>query len=168
MRRAHTSARGITAWLLACTVALGCSEPTRQPTASRADLSVAVVSAPVPASSSSDGVPNWAIFSVDVLLRNPSDVVVRMPGCGPALEQETQLGTWTVVAEKLCALGAGDFLELPPGSERRSSETLITSYARSSWSGAAAGGRFRLLYRFAAVGQVGTLDEARSEPFELK
>ena len=147
---------------------MGCSEPTHEPTTPRADLSVAVVSEPVPAFASTDGVPNWAIFSVDVLLRNPSDVVVRMPGCGPALEQETQLGTWTVVAEKMCALGGGDFVELAPGSERRSNETLVTTYARSSWSGAAAGGRFRLLYRFAAVGQAGTLDEARSEPFELK
>jgi hypothetical protein len=168
MRRAHTSARGITAWLLVCAAALGCSEPTREPTTPRADLSVAVVSEPIPASSSTEGVPNWAIFTVDVLLANPSDVLVRIPGCGPALEQETLLGGWTIVSEKMCALGAGDAIELPPRSERRSSETIITTYARSSFSGAASLGRYRLLYRFAPVGQVGPLDEARSEPFELK
>jgi hypothetical protein len=130
-------------------------------------LSVAVVSEPSPASTSSDGIPNWAIFSVDVLLTNPSDIVVRIPGCGPALEQETQSGSWIVVAEKMCALGAGDAIDLSPKSERRTSETILTMYARSSFSGAAIG-RYRLLYRFTAVGQVGTLDEARSEPFELK
>ena len=131
-------------------------------------MNVVVESEPVPASSSTDGVANWSIFSVDVLLANPSDVVVRLPGCGPALEQETQLGGWTVVSEKMCALGAGDAIELPPRSERRSSETIITTDARSSFSGAAAPGHYRLLYRFAAAGQVGALDEARSEPFELK
>jgi hypothetical protein len=130
-------------------------------------MSVAVVSEPVPASSSSDGIPNWAIFSIDVVLTNRSNVVVRIPGCGPALEQETQSG-WIVVAEKMCALGAGDAIELSPKSERRSSETIITMYARSSFSGAASVGRYRLLYRFAPVGQAETLDEARSEPFELK
>jgi len=167
MPRAQTSTCAIAAWLVACAFVVGCSD-TNGPTAPRADLSVAVVSEPIPGSSSSDGVPNWAIFSVDVLLANPSDVVVRLPGCGPALEQETQAGSWTVVTEKMCALGAGDAIELSPKSERRSSETIITTYARSSFSGAASPGRYRLLYRFAAVGQVGTLDEARSEPFELK
>ena len=127
-----------------------------------------MVSEPIPGSSSSDGIPNWAIFSVDVLLTNPSDVVVRIPGCGPAVEQETPSGGWIVVAEKLCALGAGDAIELSPKSERRSSETIITTYARSSFSGAASPGRYRLLYRFTEAGQVGTLDEARSAPFELK
>lgn len=168
MRRAHTSARSIAAWLLVCASAAGCSATTGEPTPPRADLSVAVLSEPIPASSSSEGVPNWATFSVDVLLKNPSDVVVRIPGCGPALEQETQLGGWVVVSEKLCALGAGDAIELPPMSERRSSETLITTYARAAASQAATPGRYRLLYRFGAVGQVGALDSARSEPFELK
>ena len=167
MHRTHTSARGIPAWLLASAFALACSE-TNAPTGPRASLSVAVVSEPIPGSSSSEGVPNWAIFSVDVLLTNPSDVVVRIPGCGPAVEQETQLGGWIVVAEKLCALGAGDAIELPPRSERRSSETIITTYARSSFSGAASPGRYRLLYRFTETGQAGPLDEARSIPFELK
>ena len=74
---------------------------------------------------------------------------------GPQLEQETQSGSWIVVAEKLCALGAGDAIELSPMSERRTSETIITTYARSSFSGAASPGRYRLLYRFAETGQVG-------------
>jgi hypothetical protein len=166
MRRAHTSARGIAAWLLAC-AAMGCSD-TNAPTATRPRLNVAVVSEPVPLSSSSDGVPNWATFSVDVLLANPSDVAVRLPGCGPALEQETQLGGWIVVAEKFCALGAADAVELQPWTQRRTTETLITTYARAAASAAATPGRFRLLYRWTAVGQVGALEEARSEPFELK
>ena len=126
-----------------------------------------MLSEPIPASSSTEGLPNWATFSVDVLLTNPSDVVVRIPGCGPALEQETRLGGWVVVTEKLCALGAGDAIELPPMTERRSSETLFTTYARAA-AQAATPGRYRLLYRFATVGQVGALNEARSEPFELK
>ena len=167
MCRAHTSARGIAAWLLVCATAAGCSASSSEPTPTGADLSVAVVSEPVPGSSSSDGVRNWSIFSVDVLLTNASTVIVRIPGCGPALEQETSAGSWIVVAEKMCALGAGDAIELPPSSERRSSETLVTTYARSSFSGAAVG-RYRLLYRFAAAGQVGALDEARSAAFELK
>ena len=166
MHRRHMSVRGATAWLLACAFALGCGE-TSEPTVPRATLEVAVESEPIPSSSSVDGVPNWTVFSVDVRLTNASDVVVSIPGCGPALEQETPLGGWVVVTQMMCALGAGDAVELAPRSERRSRES-IALYPRSTATEARTPGRFRLLYRFTAVGQVGTLDEARSEPFELK
>ena len=166
MNRPHTSVRGVAAWLLACTLALGCGE-THEPTAPRAALNVAVESEPTPLTSSVDGVPSWAVFSVDVRLANTSDVVVRLPGCGPALEQERPLGEWIIVTQMMCALGAGDAIELSPKSERRSSQTF-TLYPRSTASEARTPGRFRLLYRFAAVGQVGAFDEARSAPFELK
>jgi hypothetical protein len=99
-----------------------------------------------------------------VLVKNQSDVAVRIPGCGPALEYETQVGSWTVVAETLCALGAGDAREIPPMSERQWRQT-IGAVARSA---TVPPGRVRLLFRYAAVGQIGALDEARSAPFELK
>lgn len=126
-------------------------------------MSVAVVSAPSPASTSSEGVPNWAIFSVDVLVKNQSDVAVQIPGCGPALERETQAGSWPIVVEMLCALGAGDAIELPPMSERQWRQTIAASR-----SDGISPGRYRLMFRYAAAGQVGSLDEARSVPFELK
>ena len=167
MHRRHMSVRGAAAWLLACAFALGCTE-TGEPTGPRASLSVAVVSEPIPFSSSIDGIANWTSFSVDVALANESDVVVSLPGCGPVVEQETPQGGWIAVAQMMCALGAGDAIELAPRSERRSSQT-ITLYPRSTATEARTPGRFRLLYRFTAEGQAGgVLDEARSDPFELK
>src|SRR4029450_10313492 len=82
-------------WLLASAVALGCSEPTAQP---HANLSVTVVSEPIPWSTASiNGAPNWASgFSVDVVLRNQSAVAsAEYLQCGPSLERESQPGTWT-------------------------------------------------------------------------
>ena len=163
MQRAHISARGVAAWLLASAVAIDCSEPT-EPPAPRASLSVAVLSAPRPSSTSVDGAPNWNIFSVDVVVKNQSNVAARIPGCGPALEVESPAGGWTVVAEMLCALGAGDAIELPPMGERQWRPTIVMG----SRSATTSPGRVRLLFRYHAVDPVGPLDEARSAPFELK
>jgi hypothetical protein len=160
MRPAHTSSCGLAAWLLASVIAVGCSEPTEPPP--RATLSVAVVGDPIPGATSFVG-SGWTSFSVDVLVKNESDVAVQMPGCGPAVERESQAGSWPIVAEMLCALGAGDAIELPPRSERQWRQTIAASR-----SDALAPGRYRLMFRYAATGQVGPLDEARSAPFELK
>lgn len=150
--------------LLLCSVAaIDCSKPTEPPTP-RATLSVAVVSAPSANSTSVDGAPNWNTFSVDVVVKNQSNVAARIPGCGPALEVESPAGTWTVVAEMLCALGAGDAIELSPMGERYWRPTIVMA----SRSATVSPGRVRLLFRYHAVGQVGALDEARSAPFELK
>ncbi len=142
----------------------GCSEPTEP--APRATLSVAVVSEPIPGPDSYysiDGAPNWSSFSVDVLVRNQSDVAVRLVGCGPALERESQRGSWPIVTEMLCALGAGDAIELAPRSERQWRQTIAASRSDTM-----SPGRYRLMFRYAAVGQVGLADEARSAPFELR
>jgi hypothetical protein len=40
--------------------------------------------------------------------------------------------------------------------------------SRSTASVARTPGRFRLLYRFATIGQMGAFDEARSRPFQLQ
>jgi hypothetical protein len=160
MGRAHTTARAVAAWLLTGTIAAGCSEPTAQP---RAKLSVAVVSEPIPGSTSN--VPSrWNTFSVDVLLKNQSDVAVKIPGCGPTLERESPTGEWTAAARMICALGAGDDRELPPMGERQFRETIFTG----SSSDGMFPGRFRLMYYYAAAAQAGKADEARSAPLELK
>jgi len=161
MRPAHTFSCGLAAWLLASVIAVGCSEPTEPPP--RATLSVAVVGDPILGAASFASGPGWTSFAVDVLVKNESDVAVEIPGCGPALEHESQAGSWPIVAEMLCALGAGDAIELPPRSERQWRQTIATSR-----SDALSPGRYRLMFRYAATGQVGPLDEARSAPFDLK
>jgi hypothetical protein len=159
MRPAHTSARAIAGWLLASVIALGCSGATEP--APRANLSVTVVS--VPDYYLIDGAPNQTTFSVDILVKNESDVAVQIPGCGPVLERESQPGSWTIVAQMLCALGAGDAIELSPRSERQWRQMIAASR-----SDPLSPGRYRLMFRYAAAGQAGALDEARSAPFELK
>lgn len=104
------------------------------------------------------------MFTVDVRIRNESDVVVQIPGCGPTLERESPTGEWIAMSRMICALGAGDLRELPPMSERIVHESVTAgSSSESTFPG-----RFRLMYLYAAAGQSGRADEARSAPFELK
>jgi hypothetical protein len=160
MHRAHTAARGIAAWLLAGLVATGCSEPT----APHASLSVAVVSDPIPGSTFVGGAPNWNTFSVDVVVRNESDVAAQLNPCGPELEYESSAGEWIADASRMCALGGGGAIELPPRSERQWRETLVPPPQTATGSPA----RVRLLFLYFTVGVAGTADEARSGPIELR
>jgi hypothetical protein len=156
MHRAHTAARGIAAWLLAGVVATGCSEPTAQPHAS---LSVEV-SEPIAGSTFVGGAPNWAMgFTVDIVLKNQSDVGVKVDPCGPALEHESQAGGWSSLWEPMCI--EGSMIELPPKGERQLRQTSfrVTTFPPE---------RVRMLFRYWAVGQTGQADEARSGPIELR
>ncbi|HEX7977980.1 MAG TPA: hypothetical protein VF461_05220 [Gemmatimonadaceae bacterium] len=154
------AARGIVAWLLAGVIATGC----REPTAPHASLSVAVVSDPIPGSSFVGGAPNWNTFSVDVVVRNESDVAAEIAPCGPQLEYESPAGEWIADASRMCALGGGGTIELPPRSERQWRETLVPPPLTVTGSPA----HVRLLYWYATVGVSGLADEARSGPIELK
>ena len=164
MSRSPTALPRTVTWLLASAVALGCSEPTAQP---HANLSVTVVSEPIPWSTASiNGAPNWAGgFSLDVLLRNQSTVAsAEYLQCGPALERESQPGTWTRDVEPMCALEGTNPIVVPPLGEVQLHSTIFGGYPVTT----VAPGRFRLLYRYFTTGVAGTADEARSAPFELK
>jgi hypothetical protein len=159
MHRPPISARRVVTWLLAGALSLGCSEPT----APHASLSVAVLSAPIPGSTFVGGAPNWNTVTVDVLVRNESDVVADLNPCGPEVEYESPAGEWTADS-KLCALVGGNAIVLPPNSERQFRETFIPP----SRSATGTPVRLRLLYLYFAAGVAGRADEARSAPFELK
>jgi hypothetical protein len=157
MHQAQISAPGIAAWLVVAMVATGCSEPTAQP---HATLSVAVSEPSPVATPFVDGTPNWgAGFSVDILLKNQSDVGVLVSPCGPVLEHETQSGEWGSLSEQSCI--ENPMIELPPKGERPLGRSTFRVTTRPPE-------RVRVLFQYWAVGQTGEADEARSDPFELK
>jgi hypothetical protein len=122
-----------------------------------------VVSGPIPGSTFVGGAPNWNTFTVDVVVRNESDVVANPNPCGPQVEYESTAGEWTEDTQMCAAALLGD-IELPPRSER---QWRVTRNPPSR-TGAASPLRVRLLYRYFTIGVAGSAGEARSEPFELK
>jgi hypothetical protein len=158
MHRAHVAARAA-AWLAASVLAIDCSEPTKP----HASLTVAVVSGPIPGSTLVGGAPNWNTFTVDVVVRNESDVAAQLNPCGPQLEYQTPTGEW-IVDQQLCGLPGGIIIEVAPRGERQFRETRIPP----SRSVTGTPVRVRLMYQYFTPGVAGIADEARSEPFALK
>jgi hypothetical protein len=157
MYRAPAAAH-VAAWLVASVLAIDCSEPTKP----HASLSVAVVSGPIPGSTFVGGAPNWNTFTVDVVVRNESDVAAQLNPCGPRMEYQTPTGEWTADTQ-FCAAVGGIIIELAPRSERQWREMRIPP----SRSVTGTPVRVRLLYQYFTPGTAGVVDEARSEPIEL-
>jgi hypothetical protein len=111
----------------------------------------------------------WGQFRVEVTLRNPTASTIRVYSCGPAAERESAAG-WQRALEPICSLAGPGYLELPPGSERMETAQIagaLSGNGGPEFLGGVLAGRYRLLYRYGAVGQVGLLDEARSTPFDV-
>jgi hypothetical protein len=163
MHRAHTAAR-TAAWLLASALAIDCGEPTKP----HASLTATVVSEPTPRSTASaNGSPFWTGgFSVDVLVKNQSDVAAQIDMCGgPELEVESQPDVWTSAGVPMCALteGTSGMIDVPPRGERQWSQPVYPPSSAVPLSPR----RVRLLFRYWTVGTSGEADELRSTPFEL-
>lgn len=164
MHRAHTTARAAV-WLVASTLAIDCSEPTKP----HASLALTVVSEPTPRSTASaNGSPFWTGgFSVDVLVKNESDLAAQISMCGgPELEVESQPDVWSSAGVPMCALSGGTsgIIDVPPRGERRWSQSVYPPSSAVQLSP----GRVRLLFRYWTVGASGEADELRSAPFELR
>jgi hypothetical protein len=163
MQRGHTAARAA-AWLLASALAIDCSEPTKP----HASLTATVVSEPIPRSTASaNGSPFWTGgFSVDVLVKNQSDLAAQINMCGgPELEVESPPDGWTSAGVTMCALagGASDIIDVPARGEVLRTQTVFPPSSSVKLSP----GRVRLLFRYWTVGMWGEADELRSAPFEL-
>jgi hypothetical protein len=163
MYRAHIAVRAA-AWLLASVLAIDCSEPTKP----HASLALTVLSEPTPRSTASvNGSPFWTGgFSVDVLVKNESDVAAQINMCGgPELEVESQPDVWTSAGVPMCAAGGtSGIIDVPPRGERQWNQSVYPPSSAVQLSPA----RVRLLLRYWTVGTWGSADELRSAPFELK
>lgn len=111
----------------------------------------------------------WAQFSVPVTLRNPSDVAMRVVGCGPLAEREVAPQQWETALSPFCDL-LGPVLEIPAHGEIVR-ETMVSgslsSAAGPMFLGGVLGGRYRLVYYYAVAGFAGNMPQARSVPFDV-
>jgi hypothetical protein len=155
---------GIAVTVMACAALAGCSDTTAVRHGSLL-VTVASPSAIATQSASADTVKGRS--PVEVTLENASSYTVRVYSCVATLEHETPTG-WSTAAEPFCSLTAPGYRELPPSSRQTVRESIMASLSGNAGLGMVGGvlaGRYRLLYRYAAVGNEGPLDEARSAPF---
>lgn len=111
----------------------------------------------------------WAQFSVPVTLRNPSDVAVRVEGCGPLAEREVTPQQWETALSPFCDL-ISSALEVPAHSEIVRSAVVVGSLSSAAgpmFLDGVLGGRYRLVYFYSVSGFAGSLPQARSAPFDV-
>jgi hypothetical protein len=150
---------------LACAT-IACSDTT---VARHGALTVTVDSPNVLATRTAPASVVWGRFSVEVTLRNPSAYTVAVFSCGATAERETPNG-WVTALEPVCALSNGVIIELPPSGERTVTEHIngaLSGNAAPEFASGVLAGRYRFLYRYAALGDAGAMDEARSAPFDV-
>jgi hypothetical protein len=111
----------------------------------------------------------WAQFTVPVTLRNPSDVSVRVEGCGPLAEREVTPQQWETALSPFCDL-IGSGLEVPAHDEIMRNAVVagsLSSAAGPMFLNGVLEGRYRLVYFYSVEGFVGNLPQARSAPFDV-
>jgi hypothetical protein len=158
--------RGLTAALLLLVSAPACSDDV---TAPREALVVSVASPSALASRLTGAQVTWGRIPVEVTLRNPTAWTIRVYSCAPTAERETSSG-WQIALEPMCTLEGPGYVEMLPGSEQtRRAEILgaLSGPGGPAFLGGELTGRYRLMYRYAVVGDVGKMDEARSAPFDV-
>jgi hypothetical protein len=155
-----------TAAVFAWVAAVGCSDTTA---ARHGALRVTVEAPTAVADRSATSDLLAGQVPLVVTLENPSSSTVRVYSCGPTIERDTPAG-WTTAVEPFCDLSSSStsVLELPPSAQRTLNAVIHSvgsGEGRTEIRDGMLVGRYRLMYRYAAVEDVGRMDEARSAPF---
>lgn len=152
--------------LTACAALAGCSDTTA---VRHGALTVTVASPSVITNRTASADTVRGRLPVEVTLENPSSYAVRVYSCVATLEHETPTG-WSTAVEPFCSLSGPGYRELPPSSQQNVRESIMLALSGNvgtELEGRVLAGRYRLMYRYAAVGDEGPMDEARSAPFVI-
>ena len=153
---------GLVMMAAACGTMLGCR--TDAATAPRAALTIVVPAASLVGLRSPVNPPGG--FGGQAVLRNTTQLAVRVNACGPDVEREVRLGEWETVLRRYCTmqLDLSD-IEVPAMSEL---SVGWAAWAPLAGTGADLTGRYRLVYRYRVDGYLDDPEEARSAPFDVE